>query len=162
MQGARRFRGRRRTVGAGLPANRSGGRKGCGHRGFATKVAPTPPTNTRSKCNAAESRARDRSISEARSHQPRGLDQGVIDGDEPNPPADSDGDGLINLLDPDSDNDGILDGTEMGIVTPHADTAVLLGFFALWRSSKTFERFDRSANVLLCLAGRMFTSRSAV
>jgi|GEM_PF-847156 len=41
-------------------------------------------------------------------------DDGVPDGQEPNPTVDSDGDGLINILDPDSDNDRIFDGTEMG------------------------------------------------
>jgi uncharacterized repeat protein (TIGR01451 family)/MYXO-CTERM domain-containing protein len=41
-------------------------------------------------------------------------DDGVPDGQEINPAADSDGDGLINALDPDSDNDGLYDGTEMG------------------------------------------------
>ena len=42
-------------------------------------------------------------------------DDGVIDGQEPNPAADSDGDGLPNVLDADSDNDGLWDGTEMGL-----------------------------------------------
>ena len=41
-------------------------------------------------------------------------DDGVIDGLEVQPGVDSDGDGLINGLDPDSDNDGLFDGTEMG------------------------------------------------
>jgi uncharacterized repeat protein (TIGR01451 family)/MYXO-CTERM domain-containing protein len=41
-------------------------------------------------------------------------DDGIIDGLEPNPAADSDGDGVINALDPDSDNDGLFDGTEAG------------------------------------------------
>jgi uncharacterized repeat protein (TIGR01451 family) len=41
-------------------------------------------------------------------------DDGVPDGAEPLPFEDSDGDGLINALDPDSDNDGLFDGTEMG------------------------------------------------
>jgi clumping factor A len=31
------------------------------------------------------------------------------------PADDSDGDGLINALDPDSDNDGLFDGTELGV-----------------------------------------------
>ncbi|RYZ02713.1 MAG: hypothetical protein EOO73_30595 [Myxococcales bacterium] len=39
---------------------------------------------------------------------------GLLDGDEPNPTLDSDGDGLNNPLDPDSDNDGLFDGTESG------------------------------------------------
>ncbi|MDC3984848.1 MopE-related protein [Polyangium jinanense] len=41
-------------------------------------------------------------------------DDGVIDGEEPNPTDDTDGDGIINALDPDSDGDGLKDGTEMG------------------------------------------------
>jgi uncharacterized repeat protein (TIGR01451 family) len=41
-------------------------------------------------------------------------DDGVPDGQEVNPAVDSDGDGLINVLDSDSDNDGLFDGTEMG------------------------------------------------
>ncbi|MDI1482146.1 MopE-related protein [Polyangium sp. y55x31] len=41
-------------------------------------------------------------------------DDGVIDGEEPNPTDDTDGDGVINALDPDSDGDGLKDGTEMG------------------------------------------------
>ncbi|MCC6559322.1 MAG: DUF11 domain-containing protein [Polyangiaceae bacterium] len=42
-------------------------------------------------------------------------DDGVIDGDEPNFSDDHDGDGLINALDPDSDGDFLLDGTELGL-----------------------------------------------
>jgi hypothetical protein len=49
-------------------------------------------------------------------------DDGVLDGLEPNPTLDSDGDGLINLLDVDSDNDGLYDGTEMGFDCSHPDT----------------------------------------
>ncbi len=41
-------------------------------------------------------------------------DDGVPDGEELRPHEDTDGDGLINALDPDSDNDGLFDGTEMG------------------------------------------------
>ncbi len=41
-------------------------------------------------------------------------DDGVPDGFEPNPTVDTDGDGDINLIDEDSDNDGLLDGTELG------------------------------------------------
>ena len=41
-------------------------------------------------------------------------DDGVLDGQEANPGADMDGDGLIDVLDPDSDKDGLFDGTEMG------------------------------------------------
>ncbi|HVW30239.1 MAG TPA: isopeptide-forming domain-containing fimbrial protein [Polyangiaceae bacterium] len=41
-------------------------------------------------------------------------DDGVSDGQEVNPGADTDGDGLINALDPDSDDDGLFDGTELG------------------------------------------------
>jgi outer membrane protein OmpA-like peptidoglycan-associated protein len=42
-------------------------------------------------------------------------DDGVLDGAEPNGAIDSDGDGLINARDADSDNDGLFDGTELGI-----------------------------------------------
>ena len=41
-------------------------------------------------------------------------DDGIPDGQEPSPGVDTDGDGLINALDPDSDNDGLFDGTEVG------------------------------------------------
>ena len=41
-------------------------------------------------------------------------DDGVLDGMEANPSDDTDGDGLINVLDVDSDNDALYDGTEMG------------------------------------------------
>ena len=41
-------------------------------------------------------------------------DDGIPDGEEPSPGTDSDGDGLVNALDPDSDNDGLYDGTEAG------------------------------------------------
>ncbi len=41
-------------------------------------------------------------------------DDGLLDGEEHNPGHDTDGDGLINLLDVDSDNDAIYDGTEAG------------------------------------------------
>ncbi|MDO9067638.1 MAG: thrombospondin type 3 repeat-containing protein, partial [Deltaproteobacteria bacterium] len=37
--------------------------------------------------------------------------------------ADPDGDGIINLLDPDSDNDGFMDGTEISMGTNPADAA---------------------------------------
>ena len=42
-------------------------------------------------------------------------DDGVIDGAEPEWSQDSDGDGLINALDPDSDDDGLTDGVELGV-----------------------------------------------
>jgi len=41
-------------------------------------------------------------------------DDGVKDGDEPNFAEDTDGDGKDNALDPDSDGDGLFDGTELG------------------------------------------------
>lgn len=41
-------------------------------------------------------------------------DDGLRDGDEPDPAVDSDGDGFVNPLDPDSDDDKIFDGTERG------------------------------------------------
>ncbi len=49
-------------------------------------------------------------------------DDGVIDGLEVQPGVDSDGDGLMNALDPDSDNDGLFDGTEMGFGCSDAAT----------------------------------------
>ncbi|EYF00447.1 isopeptide-forming domain-containing fimbrial protein [Chondromyces apiculatus] len=49
-------------------------------------------------------------------------DDGVIDGLEANPSDDTDGDGLINVLDEDSDNDGLFDGTEMGFGCDNDDT----------------------------------------
>jgi hypothetical protein len=54
-------------------------------------------------------------------------DDGVPDGQEINPSEDSDGDGLINALDPDSDNDGLYDGTEMGKDCGNPDTNMMLG-----------------------------------
>ncbi len=56
-------------------------------------------------------------------------DDGVLDGLEPMPGADSDGDGAIDALDPDSDNDGLKDGTELGVTTAHPDTDVSAGHF---------------------------------
>ncbi|NUQ77907.1 MAG: hypothetical protein HUU21_30605 [Polyangiaceae bacterium] len=41
-------------------------------------------------------------------------DDGVLDGDEANYADDTDGDGLPNVLDVDSDNDALFDGTEVG------------------------------------------------
>jgi MYXO-CTERM domain-containing protein len=41
-------------------------------------------------------------------------DDGLLDSEEPSYADDTDGDGLINALDPDSDNDGLYDGTELG------------------------------------------------
>jgi clumping factor A len=49
-------------------------------------------------------------------------DDGVIDGDELGPDKDTDGDGLINALDPDSDNDGLPDGLELGLGCDHVGT----------------------------------------
>ncbi len=49
-------------------------------------------------------------------------DDGVLDGDEPNPGRDDDGDGRTSLTDPDSDNDGLFDGTELGLDCSHPDT----------------------------------------
>ena len=50
-------------------------------------------------------------------------DDGLLDGQEANPSADTDGDGLKNILDPDSDNDGLFDGTEAGKDCSNAATA---------------------------------------
>jgi hypothetical protein len=46
-------------------------------------------------------------------------------GAEDNFASDTDRDGTINALDPDSDNDGLYDGTERGVTTPNADTTVV-------------------------------------
>ncbi len=54
-------------------------------------------------------------------------EDGVLDGFELNASADTDGDGLINALDPDSDNDGLFDGTEMGQGCSHSDTDLAAG-----------------------------------
>jgi uncharacterized repeat protein (TIGR01451 family)/MYXO-CTERM domain-containing protein len=54
-------------------------------------------------------------------------DDGVLDGAEANYADDTDGDGLVNALDPDSDADGIKDGTEVGVTSPHPDTDVAAG-----------------------------------
>ncbi|MCA2976911.1 MAG: thrombospondin type 3 repeat-containing protein [Myxococcaceae bacterium] len=52
-------------------------------------------------------------------------DDGVIDGREPNPTLNSDGDGLlVNVLDPDSDNDGLFDGTEEGLTSAPTGTSL--------------------------------------
>lgn len=56
-------------------------------------------------------------------------DDGVMDGAEPNPSSDTDGDGRINPLDPDSDGDAILDGTELGVGIADEDTDVSRGNF---------------------------------
>ncbi|GIW70573.1 MAG: hypothetical protein KatS3mg102_0115 [Planctomycetota bacterium] len=45
-------------------------------------------------------------------------DDGVADGEEPAALSDVDGDGLPGVLDPDSDGDGLLDGTELGVSRP--------------------------------------------
>lgn len=56
-------------------------------------------------------------------------DDGLIDGAEPNAGFDTDGDRLINVLDPDSDNDNLTDGTEAGITARPADTDLGAGNF---------------------------------
>ncbi|HLL55830.1 MAG TPA: Ig-like domain-containing protein, partial [Myxococcaceae bacterium] len=56
-------------------------------------------------------------------------DDGIIDGAEENWTADTDGDGLINALDPDSDSDGLFDGTEAGVVVPGPATHLAAGHF---------------------------------
>ncbi len=54
-------------------------------------------------------------------------DDGALDGQEVSPGGDSDGDGIINALDPDSDNDGLFDGTELGFDCSNADTDLSAG-----------------------------------
>ncbi|MEZ4307666.1 MAG: hypothetical protein R3F14_06425 [Polyangiaceae bacterium] len=56
-------------------------------------------------------------------------DDGVPDGQEPNPTADTDGDGLINMLDPDSDNDGLFDWRKMGFGCGLPDTSGAAGTY---------------------------------
>ncbi|XXX77231.1 hypothetical protein WMF30_00455 [Sorangium sp. So ce134] len=50
-------------------------------------------------------------------------DDGLFDGEEPNPSDDGDGDGQPDLLDADSDGDGLFDGTEAGKDCADEDTA---------------------------------------
>jgi uncharacterized repeat protein (TIGR01451 family) len=54
-------------------------------------------------------------------------DDGVVDGSERSPDTDTDGDGLINALDADSDDDGLSDGTELGLDCSLAATDVTRG-----------------------------------
>ncbi len=54
-------------------------------------------------------------------------DDGAPDGGEIDPLADVDGDGLPNFVDPDSDGDGLFDGTEMGYGCLSAGTNVDAG-----------------------------------
>jgi len=56
-------------------------------------------------------------------------DDGLTDGAESAPSADTDGDGVRNILDPDGDGDGVFDGTESGVTVPSPDTDVVAGFF---------------------------------
>ncbi|MBN2197166.1 MAG: hypothetical protein JW751_30455 [Polyangiaceae bacterium] len=49
-------------------------------------------------------------------------DDGVLDGEEPNPTDDLDGDGLIAVLDLDGDNDLLLDGVELGTLCSDPDS----------------------------------------
>lgn len=54
-------------------------------------------------------------------------DDGVLDGAEKDPLKDTDGDGLINALDPDSDDDALFDGTEVGLGCSNPATDAKLG-----------------------------------
>ena len=56
-------------------------------------------------------------------------DDGVLDGEEAQPGADTDGDGIPNVMDPDSDGDGLNDGLEAGVTKPHKDTDISKGHF---------------------------------
>jgi hypothetical protein len=56
-------------------------------------------------------------------------DDGLLDSLEGGVDVDSDGDGLVNALDPDSDNDGLPDGLEAGVVVPDPDTDLSAGNF---------------------------------
>jgi len=57
-------------------------------------------------------------------------DDGVPDGKEALPANDVDGDGKVNVQDPDSDGDGLFDGLEAGIAKPGPDTDTSKGNFA--------------------------------
>jgi len=54
-------------------------------------------------------------------------DDGALDGEEANPSADTDRDGLVNVLDVDSDNDALYDGTEQGLPCNRAATNASAG-----------------------------------
>lgn len=54
-------------------------------------------------------------------------EDGLPDGDEPNPGTDVDGDGLTSVLDVDSDDDALLDGTEAGRGCDAAETDASAG-----------------------------------
>ena len=56
-------------------------------------------------------------------------DDGLYDNEELDPLADTDGDGRINLIDPDSDNDLLSDGLERGVNVARTDTNEAAGFF---------------------------------
>jgi uncharacterized repeat protein (TIGR01451 family) len=56
-------------------------------------------------------------------------DDGLVDGKEPNAALDLDGDGALNILDPDSDGDRLFDGTEAGVAVAPVGTDVSKGFF---------------------------------
>jgi uncharacterized repeat protein (TIGR01451 family)/fimbrial isopeptide formation D2 family protein len=62
-------------------------------------------------------------------NDPDSDDDGVPDGSEANPSDDTDGDGKINVLDPDSDNDCIFDGTETSVTVAGPGTNTAAGFF---------------------------------
>jgi MYXO-CTERM domain-containing protein len=55
-------------------------------------------------------------------------EDGLLDGLEPNPSADTDGDGDRNIVDVDSDDDGLFDGTEAGKDCDDAATDATAGF----------------------------------
>jgi hypothetical protein len=55
-------------------------------------------------------------------NDPDSDDDGLIDGREPMPGVDTDGDGSINALDVDADADGMLDGTEAGVAVAPVGT----------------------------------------
>jgi len=58
-------------------------------------------------------------------------DDGVLDGDEHNWAFDSDGDGVLNVLDYDSDSDLLVDGLELCVADPWSDTDEEAGHFVL-------------------------------
>ena len=62
---------------------------------------------------------------------------------------DSDGDGLINALDPDSDNDGLFDGTEMGLDCKNPATNLAKTRLLLDRGAEVKAKGKRGATPMI-------------
>jgi hypothetical protein len=63
--------------------------------------------------------------------------------------ADADGDGLPNLLDPDSDNDGWLDGAEVAAGTDPADSSVFPEPPSVWIEAVCLFRVEQEGDYVL-------------